>query len=321
MNTLMQRSAVWYARHGWYVFPVHTPLFDDAGQCIGCTCEQWRRSDECKAKFPGRYLTTDQHCETPGKCPRVRWAEKSTTDLAQLYKWWRWWPDANIGIDCGKSNLLVFDVDSYKQVGDVADLLTWDERQTVTAITGGGGEHLVYDRQGLPYGNATGDLAHGFDIRGVGGYIVACPSLHGSGQRYQWEEGYSPHEIKPLPLPATLAELLESAQIKAQPVTFTSSTDCPNLAQWVLPQHLVNLLADGHTTKDRSRTDQRIITALIERGATDDEIRAVFVNSPIGQGKYAEAGDRYLAFSISKARSFVAKNPSKRRQAVVEVQL
>lgn len=218
------RAALWYAQHGWSVFPIHAPLFDIQGTCYACTCEDWRRSEECKALKPHLWLAHGEHCKQPGKCPACRWAEKSTTDSEQIQKWWghEWrtkledgystYYMPNIGIDCGKSNLLTLDVDTYKNLyGDIDDLLPIKDRQTVTAISGGGGEHLVYNRLGKPYGNSTKGLPPGIDIRGAGGYIVAAPSIHKTNRRYRWEMGYGPHEMNPAPIPFALRSILDKA--------------------------------------------------------------------------------------------------------------
>ena len=39
-------AALAYASKGYYVIPLHEPLFNDAGECTGCTCEQWKRSEQ-----------------------------------------------------------------------------------------------------------------------------------------------------------------------------------------------------------------------------------------------------------------------------------
>ena len=160
----MTRAALWYASRGWYVFPCHEPQFNAYGECTGCTCEPYRHSDDCRRNNPYLYLAPGKKCANPGKCPRVRWGEKSTLDATQIKKWWGYWSTANVGIDCGKSGLLVFDADTYKQTGDLSDLLSADDKETVTVITGGGGEHLIYDRQGKTYGNSTKNLPPGIDF-------------------------------------------------------------------------------------------------------------------------------------------------------------
>lgn len=224
VNNRMLRSALWYAeKKKWYVFPIHAPIFNADRECYACTCEEWLRSEQCKQTKRHMYLEPGKHCVQAGKCPACRWAEKSTIDPEQIYKWWghEWrvklddgWSTyytPNIGIDCGKSNLLVFDADAYKDVYPDEDLLSIEDKQTITALTGGGGEHLIYNRQGKDYGNSTKGLPPGIDIRGDGGYIVAAPSLHKSGNRYQWEYGYGPHEIEPMPVPTALCAILDKA--------------------------------------------------------------------------------------------------------------
>lgn len=312
----MLRAALWYARRGWYVFPVHVPLFDADGHCIGCTCEAWKRT---QAKYGPNYK-----CPQPGKCPAVRWADKATIDPEQIEKWWghQWkttdatgktiYYTPNIGISCGPSGLLVLDADAYKDsyAGDA--LLSFPDEQTVTSLTGNLGAHLIYDRQGKPYGNATGDLPEGIDIRGVGGYIVAPPSLHKSGRRYQFEEGYNPTQIELKPIPASLITILDAAhETKAArvAVAFTAdTTEPPNLLRWHISPEVREMIKTV-PAGDRSKPDIKVVTSLVYAGAGDDEIRAIFQHNEIGQGKYAVRGDEYLAMTIGSARAWVADHP------------
>lgn len=316
----MLAAALWYAQRGWAVFPLHTPLFDAGGNCVGCTCEAYRTSEECKQNHPYLYLGPAGKCETPGKCPRVRWREKSTTDEAQIRKWWgngRAWGGhiPNIGIDCGKSGLLVFDADSYKEgAGELSDFLTLAEQATVTALTGGGGQHLIFDAGGKEYGNEAGELPNGIDVRGAGGYIVAAPSIHKSGRAYAYEEGYGPRDVPLLPIPAALDAILSQAQQKATATakaTFTATTtERPTLTAWRLSQRIVETINQPAPVGKRSEADMSVCVALVYAGATDDEILAVFEHHPIGaEGKFAERGRAYLALTIGKARAHVAGNP------------
>jgi hypothetical protein len=295
-----------YARMGWHVFPVHVPIHDEAGKLIGCTCEDWRRQQD-----PG------YECPQPGKCPAVKWRDKSTVDETQILNWWgrawsagnvRYFP--NIGIDTGRSGLLVLDMDEYKEHYAGDDLLSIDDQDTVTALSGGGGEHLIYDRAGATYGNSTKGLPSGIDIRGDGGYIVAAPSLHKSGRRYDWELGYSPEDMAPRAIPEALRTILDGAQ-RATPqiaVTFSdTATPAPDLTQFNLHQSTIESIHNPPAKGYRSEHDYRVVAALCRAGATDDQIRAIFTHYPVGRaGKYAQGGDRYLATTIQNARADLA---------------
>lgn len=162
----------------WYVFPCHTPILKVGWKC---SCEAWRRKKQ-----------PDYECYNPGKHPRTSHGlDDATIDPEIITDWWTQWPNANIGINCGKSGLLVIDLDEYKEnyKGHDLDL----DEETITAITGGGGTHLFYKSEaGDFFGNSNKKLPSGIDIRGAGGYVIVAPSLHISGQRYQWEVGYEP---------------------------------------------------------------------------------------------------------------------------------
>ena len=140
------------------------------------------------------------------KRPLIGWErfQHELASSATVTKWYRRWPDANIGVMTGEiSNLVVLDVDPNHGGDASLDRL---ERQlaplpvTVQATTGGGGRHLYFAHPGALVRNRAG-LAQGIDMRGDGGYIVAPPSVHPSGRRYAWVPGRSPAEIMPAALP------------------------------------------------------------------------------------------------------------------------
>jgi len=144
------------------------------------------------------------------KVPLVEdWPNLATTDLAQIDRWWAEHPEANIGCAIGRANLCVIDIDPQGG-GTLMDLpLTFDERDTVTAITGRGGSHLYYKMPaGVRITNARGTLPKGIDVRGDGGYVVLPGSIHENGNAYRWEEGFGLHEKTPLVLPASLLKML-----------------------------------------------------------------------------------------------------------------
>lgn len=191
----MGEAARWYAAYGWYVIPLHTPQVDERGQLSGCSCES----------------RAGHKCPHPGKHPRIRdWENQATTDMGQIDRWWSKWPDANIGIAAGPSGLVVVDMDTYKEAAGEGDMAIVDS-VTVTSLTGGGGQHLIYQHpaDGPAIRNDDKALPAWVNIRAHGGQFVAPPSLHASGRRYAWEDCYHPRDMAPQPLPARLRALLQ----------------------------------------------------------------------------------------------------------------
>jgi hypothetical protein len=112
-----------------------------------------------------------------GKTPFVKWRAESSTDLTTIRNWKAKFPNCGWGIDCGKSNLAVLDVDSGKC--DVAednldDLLISNGYvlpPTLRVRTVSGGYHLYY--HGAVKNSASDKLGVGLDTRGEGGFVVA----------------------------------------------------------------------------------------------------------------------------------------------------
>lgn len=180
-------AALRYAQLGWAVFPLHSPA---GGKC---TCG----ADVCSV----------------GKHPRTADGFKSaTTDGGKIRGWWRTWPTANIGVATGAvSGIFVLDVDPDKG-GDASLGMLLSEHgeipDTVDAVTGSGGRHVVFAHPGKRTPNSTQRLGAGLDVRGDGGYIVVSPSLHRSGSLYEWQPQCAPWEHALAPAPAWLLELL-----------------------------------------------------------------------------------------------------------------
>ena len=138
--------------------------------------------------------------EEKGKRPKTRNGFKdATTDAAQVKAWWQQWPNANIGIATGKRSGGIFvidlDIDEDKGIDGYHTLEDWQREngkfpETWTAITGRGGYHL-YFHSNSEIKNRAG-IIDGVDVRGDGGYVVAPPSVHSNGNRYEWE--YDPEE-------------------------------------------------------------------------------------------------------------------------------
>lgn len=192
----LKRAARWYASNGWPVIPLH-PIRNGV-----CTCG---RAD----------------CSSPAKHPRTANGLKdATTDANTIDRWWRRWPDANVGVCTGgASGIVVIDIDPRHGGDDsLAELERANSTLPTTAevMTGGGGRHLFFKHPGSEVRNRS-NVRPGIDVRGDGGYIVAPPSVHLSGGVYAWRPGHGPDEMEPAEMPGWLVDLIrrdEPAPVK-----------------------------------------------------------------------------------------------------------
>lgn len=158
--------AVVHASKGHHVFPAHSVI-------LGlCTCR-------------------NPECTSPGKHPLIKgWREKATINTDQIRIWWDEWPWANIGIATGGiSELIVLDVDVSTTKNGPLSLANLEARyhalpSTYTVRTGSGGLHYYFAANSIVLRNSAGRLGEGLDIRSEGGFVIAPPSLHVSGNRY-----------------------------------------------------------------------------------------------------------------------------------------
>ncbi|MDJ0895330.1 MAG: bifunctional DNA primase/polymerase [Alphaproteobacteria bacterium] len=160
------------------------------------------------------------------KRPLVRWEpyQEHRADEAEVERWRVRWPDANVGIVTGAlSGLVVLDIDP-RHDGEES-LAALEARfgklpDTVEALTGGGGRHLYFRHPGGELRNRVA-LMPGLDLRGDGGMVVAPPSLHRSGRRYEWEVSHHPDEMEPAPLPGWLLSMVRGdAPRRGHPMTY-----------------------------------------------------------------------------------------------------
>lgn len=153
-------AALAYARRGWSVIPVCSPA-GTTGRC-------------------------KEHsvCKNPGKTPLIRWAahEKVRADEKVIRDWYAKWPEANVGIVTGNiSGIAILDLDTGY---DVRGLFL---PRTPCVKTGSGGWHYYYRYPNDRTIKNSAGFRPRMDVRGEGGFIVAPPSRHVSGEDYAWE--------------------------------------------------------------------------------------------------------------------------------------
>ena len=151
----MLEFALQYGGRGWRVFPVHSTVSG------ACSC----------GKDCGKQA---------GKHPRIReWQKLATTDREQIEKWWRRWPQANIGIATG-GGLVVTDLDGPAEIARFQALAAGRLPETLVVATARG-LHIYFEGDW-----PTTKKVDGLLVRGTGGFVIAPPSFHASGIRYSW---------------------------------------------------------------------------------------------------------------------------------------
>lgn len=152
-------AAETFAKQGYRVFPV-APIGQGSDRKDG------------KVPYPGTHGFKD-----------------ATDDLEQIAEWSVLYPDANIGLACEASGLVVLDVDL--DLHDPEQAARWqrfrEDHQiptTLTQHTAGGGRHYIFRAElGVRYpgslSDADGKIA---DIKHKG-YILLAPSVAQSGRR------------------------------------------------------------------------------------------------------------------------------------------
>lgn len=203
-------QALALADFGWLVFPVHSMLPDG-------TCDCTPPGEACSRGNPGKHP----------------WTRNGLLDASnepgQIRAWWTKWPEANVGVrtGCGiedGSDLWVLDIDP-KHGGEIslAELeAEFGEIHCPNKVrTGSGGWHLYFVADDEERRRSGTDLRPGVDWRCDGGYVIAPPSLHHSGARYEWYEGGGQYLTR---APGWLTCLIDE---RARPVEATGEFQAP----------------------------------------------------------------------------------------------
>lgn len=153
----------------------------------------------------------------------------ASTDADQIRAWWAKWPKAMVGVATGFDRLFVLDFDprvdaDTGEIFELAGLKAALEAQmgcalpdSLTSITQSGGVHvwLRWPDDGGPPVRNRGNLPEHVDVRGLGGYVIAPPSVMASGARYKWRRrgGVSddPAVTEIAEAPAPLVEILRQS--------------------------------------------------------------------------------------------------------------
>jgi Bifunctional DNA primase/polymerase, N-terminal len=249
-------------------------------------------------------------CPRPGKHPlKVLTPDgvwNATRNPAVLRRWFSEHPEGNLGWAVGPDRLVV-DEDGELGRRTLSELEMPSTRVNISGRADGGC-HRIYAAS-RPCGNG-GDLP-GVDLRGVGGYLVAPPSRHFSGARYQANDG----PIAPAP------QWAEQAAGVPKP----GSVERWAIADLWIPQQVRSQLHDDDDKepdvdkrgKNRSRYRNRsdviwsVIWSLLNRGWTDEQIITLIRSGSTLHHRYVGDPTRQLAREIDKARDEIPFCPAR----------
>lgn len=156
-------------------------------------------------------------CRDKSKKPATRHGFKdATTDADTIRRWWSGSPNKNLAIVTGAvSGLVVIDIDP-RHGGDET-LSDWmaehgDLPPTPKVATGGGGFHLYFKHPAdctVPC--RPNVFGSGVDIKADGGYVLAPPSVHPSGEPYRWE--VARNRVPLVEMPRSLLDVFQKKKV------------------------------------------------------------------------------------------------------------
>jgi hypothetical protein len=147
------------------------------------------------------------------KIPAVAWAryQQQPADDAQLAAWFG---EGGMGLGLvqgQRAGTIVLDFDASDGGMDtLAQLEARGLPVSVRAFTPGGGVHVVLRHPGMHIPTRKRILP-GLDVRGDGGFIVACPSVHASSRQYAWDVDAHPEDAPVADCPGWLISHLVGA--------------------------------------------------------------------------------------------------------------
>jgi hypothetical protein len=286
----LRDAALGYASRGIPVLPLHYPSPPRRPPA---------RSRRPRACGGDRLLVSGSGLQPARQAPLgalvPHGVKDATTNRARILAWWTRHPQANIGMATGHL-FDVLDVDGPAGEHAIRELAA--EHGLVSSgplvRTGGGGWHFYLAPTGLGNVHPAG-LAR-VDWRGRGGYVVAPPSRHASGQAYQWmarRDLDAPLatvaaplrerlERRPPQLPVDLVELVavgdgpgdryaRAALAEELARVATAPVGQRNRQLWESTRNLYNLVATG--ALDHREVDQGLLQAAERCGLLTDEPR------------------------------------------------
>ena len=166
--------------------------------------------------------------------PMQGWQNAATSDPTTIRTWFEGqFKDCGLGIATGEFRnryLIVIDIDDRTEFSGSDTLKDLEQLhgqlpETVEVITGSGGRHIYFLTDAPIRNEASGRLGVGIDVRGIGGQVLAPPTVHPNGKTYEWVEGRSIANNPPADMPLWMVLILTEKHTDDIPMTYESTAN------------------------------------------------------------------------------------------------
>lgn len=330
----MLNFALNYLDRGFSVFPVMSPtmLKKNPSAKIKEEYAKKKLSNQEREESLPETEVMQQFVTYKCKQPLVPWKEfqNRLPTKDEVTQWFTMNPDANIGIVTGKvSNLLVFDLDSThaeeyaEENGGFPD--------TPISATGRGRHIWMKYPEGIDFKNSVNKVLD-IDIRADGGFVVAPPSQHGSGNFYEWQEGYSLDDYDLAPCNEWMMYYLEhmheapdkKKESRTEIASVIERLDTNHSAnkKEIIENEIVSILKNGCSQGERNHTAAKVAGHLIKTIKNKDEALAMMENWNLKNNPPLDASELKGVFeSVAKLEKKSQKEATKAEEINIEALL
>ena len=245
------------------------------------------------------------------KKPLIKeWQNKATTDEEQVREWWTQNPKAGIGLACGpESKVWVLDVDLpegpkvLRQLESVNDSLP----ETLCQQTGSGGIQYFFSWNGHEIRNSASKVGKDLDIRGAGGYVVLPPSIHPTGNEYQWLR-----KVTPTGAPEWLYQLIVKPDKPTSNCESRAVSQSSEYGRKALAAELADLSMAGEGTRNDSLNRSAFRMGQLIGGGElcESQVEASLFGVALSIGLEPEQSKKTIASGLGKGKAEPRKRQS-----------
>jgi len=273
----MLEIALSYLDKGFSVIPIWSPVMVErrpTKKYQEDLKEKLEKNNRLENPEPDEFVEK-KHFTNQCKLPLLfSWDEykKRRPTREEVMKWFTEYPDANIAIITGAvSGIIVMDLDSP---GAANYALSRGWFPSTPMVETGRGSQVYLKRPDFTVGNSA-DRDLKIDMRGDGGYVVAPPSMHGSGRQYRWMDDCNILDVDLAECPDWVLDFIKNPpknQSKATPqvAAVQANTNAPG--QKVEGNKFVDILRNGTSAGDRNQTAASFIGHYIKLLKDPDEV-------------------------------------------------